>query len=506
MQSDLPIDAAVRHHARTRPDHVAFLDHSRELTWAELDESADQLAALLADRGVRAGDRVGWLGPNTIGYPVTLLGAWRLGASLTGLNWRLPGADLATIARAVDLAHVVADERHGDVAERLSPRTGHTVVGPGELPWDGHRRLDQHHESTDSEEAMLYFTSGSTGEPKAVPLTRRAVEAAIPYADVHEFTPTSRSLIVPPTFHAAGATWTNYGLSVGVTQVYTDDPTPAGLVATLSDRQITHAILVPTLIHTIVEELERSGRTLPDLKHVGYGASPITRALLEKALDVLGCDFAQVYGLTEAGGGLCFLRTQDHHLDDSVPARLSSAGRPGIGVEVEVRDPDGIALPPGSSGELWFRGPTLTDGYLGDEAATRAILVDGWLNTRDVGHLDEDGYVYVEGRSDDMILTGGENVHPQAVEEVLGTMPGVQECAVYGVPDEHWGQRVSAAVVVDPGRNVAESDITEYCRQRLPRHEVPRTVILLPELPRTATGKVVRARLVDATLTSPTHA
>lgn len=148
------------------------------------------------------------------------------------------------------------------------------------------------------------------------------------------------------------------------------------------------------------------------------------------------------------------------------------------------------------------RGPSLTHGYIGNEQATNRSIRDGWLDTGDVARLDEDGYLYIEGRADDMIQTGGENVHPQAVEEVLATMPGIQECAVYGIPDDHWGQRVTAAVVTTQGADVDEESVREFCRGRLAGYQVPRTVVVLPELPRTATGKVVRTRLVEDTVAS----
>ncbi|WP_165969012.1 fatty acid--CoA ligase family protein [Actinomadura sp. KC06] len=248
-----------------------------------------------------------------------------------------------------------------------------------------------------------------------------------------------------------------------------------------------------------MEELKRNPRSLPALKHVGYGASPITRTLLEEGLDLLGCDFSQVYGMTEAGGGLCFLPPEDHRTTGSNAHRLTSAGRPGNGVDVEVRNATGERLPTGRSGELWFRATSLTRGYLGDEEASRALIVDAWLNSRDVGRVDEDGYVYVEGRADDMIVTGGENVHPRAVEDVLASMPGVQDCAVYGVPDDHWGQAVAAALVADPA-TVTEADVVAYCKERLAGYQVPRRVLFVPDLPRTAAGKVVRKQLSDMTL------
>lgn len=492
------IDQAVRRHAAETPDKVAFIDPQTTLTWAELDAAADRCAGLLAAAGVGPGDRVGYLGPNAVAYPITLLGTWRRGATVVGLNFRLPSSDLAAITDAIHLAHAVVDARFAQMGDALTVRTGLTVVTPGEVwPPMGIRPV-QPHVPADDDEALIYFTSGSTGYPKAVPLTHGAIEATIPYADVHHFTPESVALILTPSFHAAGATWTNYGLHIGMRHVFSNDVSPAGIASALADHGITHTVLVPTLIHAVVDELKRNPRELPSLAHIGYGASPITQQLLGEAIDVLGCEFCQVYGLSESGGGVAFLRAEEHV--GAHPTKLKSAGRPGVNVDVEVRGVDGEVLGRNESGELWFRAPSLTKGYLNNPEATAKVLVDGWLNTRDTGYIDDDGYIFVQGRSDDMIKSGAEKVHPQAVEEVLITMPGIVECAVYGVPDERWGQRVTAAVVTDD--EITPDDVIAYCKGKLANYEVPKSVVMFPELPRTATGKVQRAELVKLTLSA----
>ncbi|MDL9935327.1 AMP-binding protein [Gordonia sp. ABSL1-1] len=493
------IDALVRERAVLRPDTQAFVDPYGSITWCEFDRAADEVAAMLADHGIGPGDRVGWLGPNTVGYPITLLGTWRRGASIVGLNFRLPPAELAAMTADIDLAHVVIDPRFADLGAHVAARTRNVADPTVDRASPGSPPAYETVWGAAGSEAMIYFTSGSTGHPKAVPLTRSAVDATMRQSDVHKFGPDSRVLIIPPSFHAAGASWNNFGLYHGYTSVFTDDASPTGIVAVLSREQITHTIMVPTLIHSLVEEVKRTPTALPALEHIGYGASPITRHLLDEAMALLGCEFGQVYGLSETGGGVSFLWPEDHVGDHR--QRLSSAGRVGAGIDVEVRAPDGTVLPSGEAGELWFRSPCLTLGYLNDPEATARVLVDGWLNTRDVGFLDADGYIYVQGRSDDMIQTGGENVHPQAVEEVLIAMPGVAECAVFGAPDSHWGQRVVVAIVVSPTGDAAavtESAVARWCTGRVAGYAVPKSVVILDELPRTASGKVKRTALVRA--------
>ncbi|MGI5158966.1 class I adenylate-forming enzyme family protein [Microbispora sp. CA-102843] len=490
------IDEAVREHARTRPDALAVVSPRLSLNWRELDEAADRCAGHLAGHGVGPGSRVGWLGGNDAAFTVVLLAAWRRRASLVGLNWRLPAAGQREAIGFVGLTHLISGpgfaERGAEVASGL---TTHSAAGERLWPDDA---PGETLEPEPGDEAIVFFTSGSTGVPKAVPLTRMANELGVANRTVHRFGSESRQLIVPPVFHLAGATWVQYGLRYGTTQVYIAEAGPAAIVDAFAEHGITHAVLVPTLLRAIVDNLKEHPRKLPHLRHIAYGASPITMSLLKEAIDVLGCELCQIYGMTEAGSPVTCLPPEDHRLDPEHAGRLSSAGRLTPGVELSVREPgSGAELPPGVSGELYFRSPYMMRGYIGRDDATREVLADGWLNTRDVGHVDEDGYVYVEGRSDHMIVTGGMNVHPGEVENVIDQMPEVLECAVYGAPDELWGQRV-CAVVVAREDGLTERAVTDHCRTYLPGYKVPKTVSFLPALPRTATGKIVRAKLGDA--------
>ncbi|WP_245646595.1 class I adenylate-forming enzyme family protein [Microtetraspora niveoalba] len=489
------IDMAVREHARTRPDALAVVSPRLSLTWRELDEAADRCAGHLAGHGVGPGARVGWLGGNDAAFPAVLLATWRRRASLVGLNWRLPDAGQRAAIEAVGLTHLVSGpglaERGAAIASGLA---AHSAVGERLWPDDAPGEVL---EPEPGDEAIVFFTSGSTGVPKAVPLTRIANELGVANRTVHRFGPESRQLIVPPVFHLAGATWVQYGLRYGTTQVYIAEAGPAAITAAFAEHGITHAVLVPTLIRAVVDHLKEHPRKLPELRHIAYGAAPITMSLLKEAIDVLGCELCQIYGMTEAGSPVTCLPPEDHRPDPEHAGRLSSAGRLTAGVEVSVREPGGGAeVPPGASGELHFRSPFMMRGYIGGGDATREVLVGGWLNTRDVGHVDADGYVYVEGRSDHMIVTGGMNVHPGEVENVIDQMPEVLECAVYGAADELWGRRVCAVVVCrDDG--LTEQAVKDHCRRHLPGYKVPKTVRFLSALPRTATGKVVRAKLDD---------
>lgn len=491
------VDEMLRRHAAERPDDVALHGPSVQMTWAQLDLAAGRCAAVIAETG-GVGSRVAWFGANDVGYASVLIGAWRQRSALVGLNWRLPDADLRACCEEVGVTHVFTSASFAErVRSFVGPQVHVEVVDETTSePWAGRdpvAPLTPEAEDT----AMVFFTSGSTGTPKAVPYDRLAVEIGASTPVVHGFDADSRLLIVPPVFHLAGAYWVQYGLLYGSRQSYIAEASPAAIVRTMSEQRITHAVFVPTLIRALIDRLREEPADLSSFRHLAYGASPITVAMLREALEVFDSEFCQVFGMTEAGGVVSYLAPEDHRIDGADSHRLGSAGRPTVGVDVQVRDMvTGDELPPDESGELWFRTPFMAHGYIDRPRQSAQVFVDGWVNTRDVGRVDQDGYIYVEGRSDDMIITGGENVHPGEVEQVLAEIPEVMEAAVFGAADEHWGQRVCAAVVARTPELDAET-VRSHCRNRLAGYKVPREVVFLPELPKTATGKITRSSLPD---------
>ncbi|MBP6996287.1 MAG: AMP-binding protein [Phycicoccus sp.] len=491
------LEQALRRHAQDKPDAIAVVGPNATLTFAEVDLAADKVAAIIGATG-GPGAQVAWLGPNDTGYTMTLVGAWRARGGLVGLNWRLPDDDIAASCAEVGVTHIFCSESFADRARGIAGDIIHVEVvdQSTSTPWpDVEPAATLEPEFDDP--GMVFFTSGSTGVPKAVPLDRLAVEIGAATPVVHRFDAESRLLIIPPVFHLAGAYWAQYGLLYGAQQVYLAVPTPENMVNAFADHEITHAVLVPTLIRAVVDQMQATGIRLPKFRHLAYGASAITIALLKEAMEVFQSEFTQVFGMTEAGGVVSYLPPEDHVLDGPNAHRLASAGRCTVGVELEVRDPETRAvLGPDESGELWFRTPFMAQGYINRPEQSAAIFVDGWLNTRDMGRVDADGYIYVEGRSDDMIITGGENVHPGEVEGVLAELSDVVEVAVFGVPDPLWGRRVAAAVVSRTGE-LTEELIVAHARVSLAGYKIPRLVYFLTELPKTASGKVTRSGLVD---------
>jgi acyl-CoA synthetase (AMP-forming)/AMP-acid ligase II len=485
--------------ADTAPDQLAVVGTRSRCTYRELDRAVDQATTDFARRGVRPGTRVAWLGRNDIAYVVTALAVRRRGACLAGLNWRDQPDDLRRACELVDPTLLVADAPSSAAAAQLEGSVRQMVIANSDdLPWhDVNPDPRDVLSARDEDDCLLYFTSGATGRPKAVLHSYLRVNGALKSTMLPGFDADAVLLIIPPVFHVAGAVWASQSLLAGATTVFTGGDTT--ILELIASAGVTHALMVPTLIQTVLDEQDKSGRATPSLQLVAYGTSPITSSLLTRAMARLGCSFTQMYGSTEAGGVITGLPIADHVIDGPRSSRLRSAGRPMSGIAVKVVDPaSGADLETGEIGELVVRTPWVMEGYWHDKEATHHVIdEDGWLHTHDAAHLDADGYVYISGRLDDVIISGGENVHPGEVEEVLALLPGLASASLVGIPDRHWGEMVAAAVVPNGDQPLTEQQVIDYCRQRLAGYKCPRRVVFVDELPRNATGKIVRRGVRD---------
>jgi len=498
------VEDSVRDLAATQPDQLAVVIGARQCTYRELNAAADRAATALRQHGVGPGTRVAWLGRNDIAYVVISLAVRRRGACLASLNWRDQAADLRRACDLVTPALLIADFWNAEAAAQLGQSVPRVVVlDPAELPFQQVAANPRDVLSAgDGDDCGLYFTSGATGRPKVALHCYGNVNEGLYRTNLLGFGPGTRSLIIPPVFHVAGAVWVAQSLLAGSTIVF--DSGEATILELIAGTGVTHALMVPTLIQMVLSEQERTGRATPALRLVAYGTSPITSSLLAAAMAKLGCAFTQMYGTTEAGGIVTSLTPDDHVVYGTGGGRLRSAGRPLPGVRVKVVDPvSGAELPDGEIGELVVRTPWMMCGYWRNPQATAAIVDgDGWLHTHDAAQLDAGGYVYISGRLDDVIITGGENVHPGEVEEVMTALPGIMAVALVGIPDAHWGEMVAAAVVPGPEHGLTEQDVIDFCRARLAGYKCPRRVIFVEELPRNATGKVVRRGVRELVLSA----
>jgi long-chain acyl-CoA synthetase len=496
---DLRVADVVREHAASRGDSVAIEHEGRTLTFGELDERSSRLAQSLRATGVRAGDRVAYLDRTAPEVIELLFAASKLGAVIVPMNWRLAVPELAAVIRDSQARVLIAGPGYADVAADLVGGRGQLVlVGEAYEAWlAAHPALDPGDRGGAHDVIVQMYTSGTTGVPKGVLTTHRNLAAAAETSPLWGFDAGTVSLTPLPMFHIGGIGWAFVGLWNGAATILVRDFDPARVLETLERRRVTNAVFVPTMLQMLTAVPGAAERDFSELRSIAYGASPITTTVLKAALRTFRCPLFGIYGLTETTGAITQLDPGDHEPDGPREHLLRSAGRPYPWVELRIVDPDsGREQGPREVGEVWLRAPNVAAGYFNRPAETaRALTSDGWLRTGDGGYLDEEGYLYLTDRIKDMIVSGGENVYPIEVEEVLSQHPGVREAAAIGVPHERWGEMVVALVVRRPGCAVDLDDLLAFARQRLAGYKLPRRVEFVDELPRTPTGKVLKREL-----------
>ena len=500
MNEGFRIAQVLRDRAVAHPDHVALVaGDGRTETYHELDERSNQLAHHLLARGVRPGDRVAHLDRNAPGAAELLFAAAKIGAVIVPLNWRLALPELEALladARADLLFHGPA---FTGLAQTLR-RPDRTVLLDGEAALlDGESVADPRRDGDFDAVVLQLYTSGTTGRPKGVQSTNRNLsnltEGLGEFWSVDE---SSISLVAMPLFHIGGMGWLLVGVTNGATNVLVPEIVPAALLDTIEQQRITNAFLVPTVLQMLSDIPGAADRDWSALRSIAYGASSITTTVLKTVLKTFGCPLYQVYGMTETTGAIVQLAAEDHDPGGPREHLLRSAGRPYPWMELQVVDPDsGEPRPANEIGEVRVRGASVTPGYFENrEETAKALDGDGWLRTGDGGYLDEEGYLFLTDRIKDMIVTGAENVYPAEVEEVLALHPAVGEVAVFGVPDERWGELVCAAVVRRESDDGDDSDqLVAFARERLAGYKLPRRFHFIAEMPKTATGKVSKKDL-----------
>jgi long-chain acyl-CoA synthetase len=477
--------------AAVQPDEVALSDErGAELTYAELLAAVESSAAAFAAAGIGPGDVVPVIARNQAGWVTAMLGLIRAGALPAAVNWRLAAPEVTALLELMKPAVVVSDDDCAALASAAAAPLGARVLpglgaaAPAPPPGRPVERL------RGSEPAIMVHTSGTTGRPKLVPLTHDQLITAVTFMslEVPEATAGARHLSALPLFHVAGLANLAYVLFTGGHLHVLGGFDPAGFVDELAGRRIQLTQLVPTLISAVTREVSSRPQPpdLSDLIEIVYGASPIRPDALERAVTVLRCRFRQNYASSETGPlPVSSLSPADH---DPARGRLATAGRPSLGWEVRL----------GELGEIQVRGAAPLPGYWNDAEATAATLTpDGFYRTGDVGTIDADGFITIVERLKDMVITGGENVYPAEVEAVLARHPAVADVAVIGIPDEKWGETLHAVVVAAPGSDpgLDPGELLSWARMRLAGFKCPTGVTVVTELPRNATGKVLRAAL-----------
>jgi long-chain acyl-CoA synthetase len=496
-------------------DSVAVIDRPRAITYAELAERAGALGSGLALLSVPARGRVGFLGVNSLAHLECWLGVPPSGRVLVDLNFRLAKSELAFMVDDCELEVLIVDRDRLELARELraacaSLRTL-ALDAPGPCPEDcePYERLVSSSPETPAPEpreddlAAISYTGGTTGRPKGVMLSHGNLLANARHnliATGHR--PSDRWLHVCPMFHVAGTANVLACTWAGGRQVVLPRFDAAAVLDAIEREAITHVVLVPTMLAMLLDALDAQppGRRLDSLRHIQYAASPISAALQRRVLERFDCDIVQFYGMTEAAPTVTCATAEDHRRgfagEQGYIGRLRSIGVPVIGVEAEIRGPDGDPLPPGEVGELWVRGPNVMLGYWRRPEATDAALVAGWYRSGDAAYRAEDGYLYLVDRLKDMIISGGENVYSMEVEAALSEHEGVREVAVFGVPDARWGEAVHAVVVVEDGQDLDQQELIAHCRERIAGYKIPRRFELRREpMPKSGAGKILKNML-----------
>ena len=494
MSEGFRIVQVLRDRAAAHPDQVALVDgDGRKLTYGELQQRSNRLAQYLLQRGVTVGDRVAHLDRNAPAAAELLLAAAKVGAALVPLNWRLAAPELQALLQDSQAKLLFHGPAFAEVAQQLSPDRAVTVDGADDCP-------DEDPQSDGDFDAVVLqlYTSGTTGRPKGVQTTNRNLSnltAGLPeYWSVDE---SSISLVAMPLFHIGGMGWLLVGLTCGATNVLVPEIAPASLLDTMESEHVTNAFLVPTVLQMLCAMPGAAQRDWSALRSIAYGASSITTTVLKTVLSTFGCPLYQVYGMTETTGAIVQLDAADHDPGGPREHLLRAAGKPYPWMELQIVDPaTGETLGADEIGEVLVRGASVTPGYFDNPDETgKALEHDGWLHTGDGGYLDADGYLFLTDRIKDMIVTGAENVYPAEVEEVLAQHPLVSEVAVFGVPDDRWGEVVTAAVVARGDDEPEIDELVAFARERLAGYKLPRSLHYLDEMPKTATGKVSKKDL-----------
>jgi long-chain acyl-CoA synthetase len=481
------------------PDKVAVDVDGDTLTFAELSDRASRLAGALRDRGLGEGRRVALLALNEREYLEIRVGAQRAGVILVPLNYRLAESELAACLEDCEPDLLIVGPEFEEQARRMPVPALLRIGAPPEAGAESYEAalagadpLPVPAGHPPERICHISYTSGTTARPKGVMLSNRSIHHGT-MAMGHELGshPQAVFLASTPLFHVGS----QVGYScvyLGGTHVQMRKFDPEGFLATLDRTRATHCQLVPAMIQMIVDRW--GDRPTSTLQRILYGAAPMPPALLRSAIDKLGCEFVNGYGSTESMG-VSFLTPYEHD-PERAPELLASVGRSSALSTSRVVDENDAEVAPGEIGEVLARGPAVMSGYWRNPEATAEALRGDWMHTGDLGYRDEQGYLYLVDRRNDKIVTGGENVFPSEVENVILAHPDVAEVAVIGVPDRTWGEAVSAVVVLRPGTAPSAQDIVAHCRASLAGYKVPKHIRFDDApLPRTPTGKLLRRDL-----------
>ncbi|KPK46989.1 MAG: hypothetical protein AMJ77_04555 [Dehalococcoidia bacterium SM23_28_2] len=495
------------------PEREALVCNGTRLTYLQVQERVNRLANALTDLGVESGQKVAVMALNSHRSVEVYYACAKLGAVFVPINYRAKREELTYIVNNSEASILFVGERYLELIASIRPElrgVRHFIC------YDGRPQGMQNYEDViaryepeevfvevdDNDPTVLLYTSGTTAMPKGVVLTylslsvyvTNTVEPANP--ETHDIT-----MLSVPVYHVAGATAIMSSIWGGRTLVVLPQFEPHAWLEAVQSERVTHSFVVPTMLSRIMEEPDFDKYDLSSLKLLAYGAAPMPYEVVRKAVDVFKCGLMNAYGQTESTSTITYLGPEDHIIEGTEEEkqrkleRLKSVGRAMEDVQIAIMDPEGNILAPGQEGEIVAQGARLMTGYWKRDEETAEALVDGWLHTGDVGWMDGGGYVFITGRTKDLIIRGGENISPGEIETVLEQHPKIGEAAVIGVPHLEWGEEVKAIVVLKPGESATADEIMQYARSRMASFKAPKYVTFVDELPRNYLGKVLKTDL-----------
>ncbi|MEM7099965.1 MAG: long-chain-fatty-acid--CoA ligase [Pseudomonadota bacterium] len=495
----------VHRQAQGEAEALKYINDQRRWTFTQLDDDANRVAQKLVQAGIAPQDRIAYLDKNAPEYFVYLFGGAKCNAVSVAVNWRLAPAEMEYILNHSEAKILlIGEEFLGALAQmNLSNIKTIIVIGdPGESEYLSYEQwlADAQPEDPEipvHEDDVCYqlYTSGTTGLPKGVELTHKNFMHCIGVSlNATGMDGESTNLVCMPLFHISGSGWGVVGLYFGARSILIRDVELDLILDTIPAEKVTHTIFVPAVLQFLLSHPKVRQVDFSTLQSITYGASPITEAVLVEAMEVFGSSFCQAYGLTETTGAVVVLRPSDHEPGGDRAHLLRSCGTPIDNHEVCIVDSNGETVADGEVGEIWIRGPQIMRGYWRNEAATHeSITAEGWFKSGDAGYLI-DGYLYIHDRVKDMIISGGENIYPAEIENVLMQHSGIADAAVIGVPSDRWGETVKA-IVTPAQSNLSEQAVIEHCRAYLAGYKCPTSVDFMSDIPRNPSGKILKVEL-----------
>lgn len=495
--------------ARRAPSAACLVtDGNGVMTYAELESASSRLGAAMLGAGLQPGDRVAILATDSMEYAALLFAAFKAGLISVPLNFRLAVTELAELLAIAAPRALFTGARYLPLVSALAAAAGPQLTLTATL--DGAAGCAATYDSlisavardaclasptSDDDVVMWLLTSGTTGTPRAVMQSQRAIKANTAKGVIEQgFGPEDCLYAGTPLFHVAGMGWLFYAVSRGASLFLLPQFNADRLLPALQDGRVSRCLLVPSMAVALLDHPDAGRSGYAGLSSIAYGGAAMPTAVVRRLHDTFGCDLYNTFGAGTEAGGQTILRPADHRAAIAgQPHLLGSIGKAMYGVEVKLCGPDGREVAPGEIGEIYSRSDAIMSGYLGQPELTSQRVADGWVHAGDLAWRDEEGYYYLAGRSDDVIFRGGENIYPAEVENVLAAHPAVAEAAVVGVPDPYWGQTVTAVVTVH--EPVAVGELTEFCRRSLASYKVPQSIVVTGRLPVNASGKTNKLEL-----------